>query len=192
MVIYLFVDGSNLYAGQYELSGPRKFLDFGCFIGYMEKILCVTFNKIYFYASYSPKTDLDDKEQIDYLRNEGLFYKSARKLENLSFFKGHRSTTSGKEKGVDVALASDMVRFSCENRFDRGYLMTGDADFQHCIEIALEKEREINIVAIENRISHRLAILYHTSVFYFIQQPIIFTRRHIQIFKINSDCVKNI
>ena len=25
---YLFVDGTNLYAGQYELYGPEKYLDF--------------------------------------------------------------------------------------------------------------------------------------------------------------------
>lgn len=28
---YLFVDGSNLYAGQYKLFGPDKYLDFGTF-----------------------------------------------------------------------------------------------------------------------------------------------------------------
>ncbi len=32
MCSYLFVDGSNLYAGQYELFGPKKYLDFSKYI----------------------------------------------------------------------------------------------------------------------------------------------------------------
>lgn len=189
---YLFVDGSNLYAGQYELFGPDKYLDFCDFVKNIEETLQVSFKKIYFYASYSPKKEPCEKEQSDYLRNEGLFYKSARKMKNLLFFKGHRSSTSGKEKGVDVALASDFVRFSCEEKFDFGYLMTGDADFQHCIEIALEKDRIVNIIAFENRLSHRLALLYNTSVFFYNQQPILFDRSHIQLFRGNPGSIKKI
>lgn len=178
---YLFVDGSNLYAGQYELFGPDKYLDFCDFVKNIEVTLQVSFKKIYFYASYSPKKEPCEKEQSDYLRNEGLFYKSARKMKNLLFFKGHRSSTSGKEKGVDVALASDF-----------GYLMTGDADFQHCIEIAIEKDRILNIIAFENRLSHRLALLYNTSVFFYNQQPILFDRSHIQLFRGNPGSIKKI
>lgn len=33
---YLFIDGTNLYAGQYELFGPDKYLDFSKFIKQIE------------------------------------------------------------------------------------------------------------------------------------------------------------
>lgn len=49
---YLFIDGSNLYAGQYNLFGPKNYLDFSGFISQVGKKLKVEFNKIYFYASY--------------------------------------------------------------------------------------------------------------------------------------------
>jgi prepilin-type processing-associated H-X9-DG protein len=42
---YLFVDGSNLYAGQYKLFGPDKYLDFGKFVKCVEKKLKIDFNK---------------------------------------------------------------------------------------------------------------------------------------------------
>ena len=41
--IFLFVDGSNLYAGQYELFGPKKYLDFGKLIDQVEDKLKIKF-----------------------------------------------------------------------------------------------------------------------------------------------------
>ena len=94
----LFIDGTNLYASQYELFGPQKYLIFSKFIKEVEKKIKVKFNKIYFYASYSPKPKRLSKKQKLYLKNEGLFYKSVKETKNLFFFKGYRSKTSGKEK----------------------------------------------------------------------------------------------
>lgn len=34
---HLFIDGSNLYAGQYELFGPQRYLDFSKFLQEIEK-----------------------------------------------------------------------------------------------------------------------------------------------------------
>jgi uncharacterized LabA/DUF88 family protein len=189
---YLFVDGSNLYAGQYKLFGPGKYLNFSKFIKDIEKNLNIKFDKIYFYASYSPKPKIISKSVENYLKNEGLFYQSVRKTKNVEFYKGHRSITSGKEKGVDVALASDLVRFSCEMKYKYGYLITGDADFQHCIEIAIEKKRIINIIAIENRVPCRLSILYNTYVFWFKNKPKLFDYRKISFLKSNIDCIEKI
>mgnify|MGYP001563103603 CR=1 FL=1 len=60
---YLFVDGSNLYAGQYELFGPDKYLDFPEFVKHLEKRLKSTFDKIYFYTSFSPRPNYPTKKQ---------------------------------------------------------------------------------------------------------------------------------
>lgn len=192
MKTYLFVDGSNLYAGQYELFGPNEYLNFSKFIEEVEAKLKIKFDKVYFYASYSPRPKRITKSIENYLKNEGLFYQSVRKIKNIEFYKGHRSITSGKEKGVDVALASDLVRFSCEMKYKYGYLITGDADFQHCLEIAVEKRRFINIIAIENRVPCRLSILYKTNVFWFKNKPKLFDYRKIKFFKFNKDCVEEI
>ena len=45
---YLFIDGTNLYAGQYELFGPKAYLNFSKLIKETEKKLDITFEKIYF------------------------------------------------------------------------------------------------------------------------------------------------
>ena len=44
---YLFVDGTNLYAGQYELFGYGKYLDFSILVGELEKKIKLNFDKIY-------------------------------------------------------------------------------------------------------------------------------------------------
>lgn len=189
MSSYLFVDGSNLYAGQYELFGPKKYLDFSKYIKSVENSLKIKFEKIYFYASYSPRPKKITKTVENFLKNEGLFYGSAKKMKNLIFYKGHRSLTSGKEKAVDVALASDLVRFSCEEKFKYGYLMTGDADFQHCLEIASEKGRVIQLISIENRVPHRLSILYQTYIFWQKSIPKLYSIKKVKLFKFGDECI---
>ena len=127
--IYLFIDGSNLYGGQYELFGPKKYLSFPKLLEQIEKLLKINFDKIYFYASYSPRSKKPTKKQELYLKNEALFYRSVKQTKNVIFFRGYRSKTSGKEKGVDVKLGADLVTFAFLSRYNTVYLFSGDADF---------------------------------------------------------------
>lgn len=136
MSSYLFVDGSNLYAGQYELFGPKRYLDFSKYINSVENSLKIKFEKIYFYASYSPRPKLINNNIKRYLINEYNFYKRARLGKNVIFFKGYRSSTSGKEKEVDVKIAVDIVNMAHLNKYKNLYLMSGDADFLHALRVA--------------------------------------------------------
>jgi len=70
---YLFIDGSNLYSGQYDLFGPKAYLNFSKLIKETEKKLQIVFDKIYFYASYSPKSKSPTEKEKLYLKNEALF-----------------------------------------------------------------------------------------------------------------------
>lgn len=165
MATYLFVDGSNLYAGQYELFGPKKYLDFSKYINRVENSLKIKFDKIYFYASYSPRPKLINNNIKRYLINEYNFYKRARLGKNVIFFKGYRSPTSGKEKEVDVKIAVDIVNMAHLNKYKNLYLMSGDADFLHALKVAESLGKWITILAIENRIPFRYSYLYKTYVF---------------------------
>jgi len=78
---YLFIDGTNLYASQYILFGPKRYLIFSKFIKELEKKIKVKFNQICFYASYSPRPKRLDKKQALYLKNEGLFYQQSCEVE---------------------------------------------------------------------------------------------------------------
>jgi len=162
---YLFIDGSNLYTGQYDLLGSKKYLNFNKFINKIQKELKTTFNKIYFYASYSPQPKRLNKKQKEYLKNEALFYKNVKNTAKVNFFNGYRSKTSGKEKEVDVKLAVDIVDFCHQNKLDNVYLFSGDADFNHALIIAKKLKKKTFILALQNRIPNRFAYLYKTFVF---------------------------
>ncbi len=160
----LFIDGTNLYAGQYQLFGPKKYLDFKVLIKLLEKNLKISFAHIYFYASYSPKTSRSTKKEKAYLRNEALFYRNVKSIKNLTFFKGYRSKTSGKEKEVDVKMAVDIVDFAYQDKYRQLFFFSGDADFMHAIRVAVRLKKKIAVVALEDRIPYSLSYLYPTYV----------------------------
>ena len=191
MKTFLFVDGSNLYAGQFSLFGSRKYLEFDKFIDGLENLLKIGFDKVYFYASYSPRPTKITKSIENYLRNEALFYRSCRRMKKLEFIRGHRSSTSGKEKGVDVALAADLVRYACEKKFKYGYVLTGDADFQRAVDIASEKGRKMKIISIEGREAYRLSMSYPTIVCWFVNRPKMYAKGVIY-YKLNKNLMLGI
>lgn len=188
MKTFLFIDGTNLYAGQYELFGPKRYMDFPKFIQSIQKCLKIKFDKIYFYASYSPKPHRLTKRIKQYLKNEGLFYKSVRNTPRINFFRGYRSPTSGKEKEVDVKLAVDIVNFSHLNKFDKLYLLSGDADFHHALFVARELGKHVELLCLQNKVMHRASYQFTTNVLAFSSHKNRFTRQQkIVIVKLNPN-----
>ena len=164
---FLFVDGSNLYGSQYDLFGPAKYLNFGKLIQYISSSLNVKFQGIYFYASYSPKPEKPTKKQISYLKNEGLFYREVKNTDKVTFFKGYRSKTSGKEKEVDVKLAVDIVDFAHRKKYDKMFLLSGDADFLHALLAVNALEKDVNVICMPNNVLFRALIHFKTVIINF-------------------------
>lgn len=193
MKTFLFVDGTNLYAAQFELFGPKKYLDFSKFISEIESHIKVKLDQIYFYASYSPKSKKPTEKEKLYLKNEALFYRSVRKTHKVNFFTGYRSKTSGKEKEVDVKLAVDIVDFAHRNKYDQLFFISGDADFNHSLKVAVRLEKKITIVALESRIPNRFSYLYTVYMFSCGKSSLKFSpRQKIKLIMLKSDLVKSI
>ena len=163
---FLFVDGTNLYAGQYELLGPDKYLVFSLFIKEIESKTGISFDKIYFYASYSPRSKNPTKREKLYLKNEALFYRGVRETKGVVFFTGYRSKASGKEKEVDVKLTADLISFAFLNKFNTVYLFTGDADFLQAL-FNIKKfhdKKNIYLICLENKIMYKGAFYFGTYI----------------------------
>ncbi len=163
---YLFVDGSNLYGSQFNLFGPNKILAFDKFIDRIEKYLKLIFDKIYFYASYSPNPEKTTKKQKLYLKNEGLFYNNVRQIKKVEFFKGYRSPTSGKEKEVDVKLAVDMIDMAHKNKFDQMFLISGDADFLHALFAVDKLKKRAQLICLEDKVMFKASFYFKTIVLF--------------------------
>ncbi len=48
-----------------------------------------------------------------------------------------------KEKGIDIMLVADMIKFAYQNRYDVALLATGDADFTPAIELVQTLKKEV-------------------------------------------------
>src|SRR3989344_3706480 len=130
---HLYIDGTNLFAGQNELFGPQKYLSFKYLLKEIDKLINI--DQTYFYASYMNRKNRLTPILRDLIASEALFYKEVRNTAKTSFYKGHRSPVSGKEKGVDVHLAVDIVKDAFLGNCKHIAVMTGDADLIYPIEI---------------------------------------------------------
>jgi len=191
---FLFIDGTNLYAGQYELFGPDRYLNFSKFIKQIENKLRVKFERIYFYASYSPQPKKLTQKNKNYLKNEALFYRSVQKTGRVIFFKGYRLKSSGKEKEVDVKIAVDIVHFAHLGLYDRLYFISEDADFAHALFIAKELRIKIHILALENRIPLRFIYLFPTFVLSFNKRTNLkrLGNKKISVIRLSESCIKRV
>ncbi|OGD56765.1 hypothetical protein A3I57_01290 [Candidatus Beckwithbacteria bacterium RIFCSPLOWO2_02_FULL_47_23] len=121
----LYIDGTNLFAGQNDLFGPRQYLD-----------------RVFFYASF-----MNAKQRGNRAVAEALFYRQVKETDNLFFYKGHRSPASGKEKGVDVHFSPEMVY-----KTDKSFVLNFANKFKKLVNlpkrlkiVSIKKPRMINI-----------------------------------------------
>ncbi|MBI2597067.1 hypothetical protein HYW41_02835 [Candidatus Daviesbacteria bacterium] len=81
---HLYIDGTNLFAGQNELFGPNKYLSFSFLIQEIKKLVPV--DSIFFYASYmnqKNRTKLtEDRKKL--IAAEALFYREVLKIVSIS------------------------------------------------------------------------------------------------------------
>lgn len=190
--IFFYIDGTNLFAGQNELFGPNKYLSFSSLIKEVKKIFPI--DNIYFYASYMSEINKRKLSLKKVRIAEALFYREVKFYQGITFFKGYRSPTSGKEKGVDVHLASDIVKDVILGNCKEIVIMTGDADFIYPIEIAKKFNVKTGAVFLSNRFS--LEIAYKVDTAYVLDYKDQFKSkrrlpRQLKIIKIKSPVCKH-
>ena len=155
----LYIDGTNLFAGQHELFGSNKYLSFGFLIQEIKKLVSV--DNIFFYASYMSQKNkvklTTDREKL--ILAEALFYREVRNTKGINFYRGHRSPTSGKEKGVDVHLSVDIVKDVFFGNCNQIVIMTGDADLIYPLEVVKMLEIRTNAIFLPNRFSLEMAYI---------------------------------
>ena len=64
------------------------------------------------------------------------FVAANRHVPGLDFFQGYRHASSGEEKAVDVALATDLLYGKIANHFDRVDIIGGDGDYVYALKVA--------------------------------------------------------
>lgn len=173
---YLYIDGTNLLAGLIDIFGFGKVPSFESILNDFKEIYKI--DKIFFYASYTPSTpkNLRNQKIKKQIQEELIFFNNVLKTPNLVFYKGYRSKTSGKEKGVDVHMAVDLIKDAFQKKFKTAIIVSGDADFAYSVEIVRKLKYKIYSIFIPNRFS--VAIAYQSNAAKIINYKEIFTKKY--------------
>jgi uncharacterized LabA/DUF88 family protein len=148
--VTIFVDGSNLYHSlQTEFGRVR--LDFIK----LATALCQdrTLVRTYYYNAVVRREDGEER-----YRNQQRFFESLRQLPYFDLRLGRleRRGNTVVEKGIDVQIAIDMLRFAYTNSYDTAILVSGDADYVPAVEAVKEAGKHVELACLRSARSHHL------------------------------------
>ncbi|GBE20140.1 MAG TPA: NYN domain-containing protein [Candidatus Pacearchaeota archaeon] len=137
----LFIDGSNFYHNSKTIIDHVSNIDFKCLGEFICKKFGLNLNEVRYYNAVPNISDNKDVyykhiEFLDKLKKEGIIVKT-RKLKKIKKLK------INIEKGIDVMIASDMIRkVLVEKTCDVCILLSGDADFIPAMQIIKDAKYE--------------------------------------------------
>ena len=147
----IFIDGSNLYHSLEE-NCKRYDVDFAAFANK----LCNgrPLFRIYYYnvlrtADRNPQAYQDQQKFLTALYNTP--YLEVRL--GASKMRGDVAV----EKGVDIMLATDLLRFAWDDRYDVAILVSGDGDFAYALQTAKDLGKHVEVAAFPSNLSWELA-----------------------------------
>jgi len=137
--VNIFIDGSNFYHGLKNHIGrtDMNFYEFA-------KLLCGgnrTLIRTYYYNAPYKKDKIDEEK-----------YKSQQKFFSKLYSTPYLKVRLGKlvprgntfiEKGVDVFLAIDMLKYAYDDMYDTAILVSGDGDFAEAVEAVKERGKHV-------------------------------------------------
>ncbi len=149
--VAIFIDGSNLYHSLEENCG-RFDIDFQAFA----QKLCSgrQLYRVYYYnvlreAGRNPHAYQDQQKFLGALQDTPY-------LEiRLGGAKMRGDTPV--EKGVDIMVATDLLRLAWEDRYDVGILVSGDGDFAYAVQAVKDLGKHVEIAAFPSNLSGELA-----------------------------------
>lgn len=149
----IFIDGGNFYFKLKDMSQNLsrrysllqfRFRDFSEWIVGDSKLV-----DIRYYVGAIKRENHNEKSEIMYANQQKLFRKL--QSQNIAVVLGqlikHPDRTY-HEKGVDVRLAVEMIRFARENKYDIAYLISSDTDLVPAVEEVLAFGKKVNYVGI--------------------------------------------
>ncbi|RLI76835.1 NYN domain-containing protein [Archaeoglobales archaeon] len=145
--VAIFIDGSNIFHGCREYDPNFK-------IDYV-KLVDVLLNgrkllRPYYYGSFDPSNP-------DQANRQKRFHQALQEKGFHVTIKPLRRRDDNKiEKGVDVALVTDMLSLGFKNAYDVAILVSGDNDFVHAVEELKAHGKIVEVAMFENAIGGEL------------------------------------
>lgn len=141
--VAIFIDGSNLYHALRENLG-RTDLNFSDFAKKLigERHLF----RIYYYNALQ-----DPQRYPEASKEQAEFLTILRNVPYLEVRLGGMKLSQGQtvEKGVDVMLATDVVRYACDDAYDVAIMVSGDGDFCYALQAVKDRGKHLEIAYFE-------------------------------------------
>ncbi|MDP7578511.1 MAG: NYN domain-containing protein [SAR202 cluster bacterium] len=149
--VAIFIDGSNLYHSL-EDNCKRYDLDFDAFILKLRKGRPMF--RSYYYnvlrdSGRNPQAYQDQQKFLSTLYNTP--YMDVRL--GTSKLRGDTSV----EKGVDIMLATDMLRLGWDDSYDVAILVSGDGDFAYAVQTVKNMGKHVEVAAFSANLSRELS-----------------------------------
>ncbi len=149
--VAIFIDGSNLYHSLEE-NCKRFDLDFDAF----SKKLCRgrrLFRTYYYNVLRDPERNVQAyQDQQKFL---AALYNHPYLEVRLGISKVRGETAV--EKGVDIMVATDMLKLAWDNLYDTAILVSGDGDFAYAIQAVKDIGKHVEVAAFPSNLAWELA-----------------------------------
>jgi uncharacterized LabA/DUF88 family protein len=160
--VMVFIDGSNIFWGlknYRSTTGPLS-IDYAKLVSFVSGPRQIRGS--HYYCSQPAIPSEGQAKFMDMLRQSGISV-TAKTL------KMRRDASGGQlravEKGVDVALVTDLLSFAWEGAYDDAVLVSGDADYTGAVEKVKSKGRMVDVVAWRESLSRELRLVASKVVY---------------------------
>ena len=159
--VIVFIDGSNFYFRLKELTKDLRYASLLNF-NYREfsKWLCQDFKliDIRYYIGVVRRKKNNLKSEEMHSNQQKLFRRLQRNKVNI--IEGQLIQHPDKtyhEKGVDVRIAVEMIRFARQNKYDTAFLISSDNDLIPAVEEVFSFNKKVKYICAANRRSFLLS-----------------------------------
>jgi uncharacterized LabA/DUF88 family protein len=148
--VCIFIDGSNFYYGLKENIGKTN-IDFHK----LSQFLCAGRELVRTYYYNAPVNKEDDEEQY---KSQQRFFEAIKRMPYVQLRLGRLEHRDGAvvEKGVDIYLAVDMLRYAYNNTYDVSILISSDGDFSEAVNAVKDLGKHVEYAHFRNGRSKHL------------------------------------
>lgn len=153
--IAIFVDGANMDGASRDAG---YFLDYFKVGGFLRSK--ATFYAAYYYIADFTATDPLQIRYLDFLAHSGYIVrkKPVKVIEN------RETGVKSYKANVDTEMVLDMVN-TVEN-YDVAFLLSGDSDFERCVELLRSRGKRVYVVTSEKTMSRELSHVADKPIFF--------------------------
>lgn len=149
--VCVFIDGSNFYHGTKHHLGKTN-IDFNK----LSLVLCTPQRELVRTYYYNAPVNQEDNEEM--YKSQQRFFNELKKLPDLQLRLGRLEHSDGgvHEKGVDIYLAVDMLRYAYNDIYDIAILISSDGDFSEAVNALKDLGKHVEYAHFATGISKHL------------------------------------